>query len=232
MPISSNPDSQGTRYFLNSVFEAPCATEEGRPNLSTWIEGADGTNSPTYTFSVCFDNAGPGIVFDPELTLELPENAEFVSATGGGVGSEEEVTWELDALAEGSGDCYEVTVTLGEQGSYGFVAELEYRVGLSEGSVDSEPLATVSYGSVNLLRHGLYDLDDRHAPFNGPIPREPALDPDEDLAVTAFVSGDGFPHDVADLQAGSPILVYYELDGDAGDTLRVAVGGGKIVVTY
>ena len=50
--------------------------------------------------------------------------------------------------------------------------------------------------------------------------------------VVAFSSGMSFPHDVSDLDPGSPPLVFYELDGDRGDTLRVNRAGGRIVITY
>ena len=35
-----------------------------------------------------------------------------------------------------------------------------------------------------------------------------------------------------DLLPGAPPLVFYELDGSALESLRVALSGGKIVITY
>jgi len=155
-----------------------------------------------------------------------------VSASDGGIESEETVTWDLGTLAAGDSDCYDVGVTFEAEGFYGFVSTLTYRVGRNEESVDSGPPVIVRFGGVNLLRHDVYDVQDRHDPFAGRAPAEPALDPGADLEVTAFTSGLPFPHDVSDLLPDSPVLVYYELDGDPGDTLRVDRGVGKIVATY
>ena len=166
------------------------------------------------------------------LGLELPEGAEFVSASDEGVESDGTVTWELGTLAAGDSDCYEVAVTFDTEGSYGFVSTLNYFLGLNPYSVDSGPPTIVRFGSVNLLRHEVYDVEDRHDPFAGRAPAEPALDPGADLEVTAFDPGLAFPHDVSDLLPGSPVLVFYELEGDAGDTLRADRGVGKVVVDY
>ncbi len=40
LPISSNPGTQGTRYFLNSLFEAPCTSTNGLPTPATDQEPA------------------------------------------------------------------------------------------------------------------------------------------------------------------------------------------------
>jgi hypothetical protein len=232
LPISTHPETQGTRYFLNSLFEAPCSADEGWAEVSTWIEGPDGTNFEDYTVTACFENEGPGLAFDATLELDLPEGAEFVSASDGGVESGGIVTWELGTLAAGDSDCYEVDVTFEAEGSYGFVSTLTYFLGRNEYSVDSGPPTIVRFGSINLLRHEVHDVADRHDPFVGRHPAEPALDPGGDLEVTAFTSGLQFPHDVSDLLPGSPVLVFYELDGDSGGTLRVDRDVSKAVVTY
>jgi len=232
LPITNHPETQGTRYFLNSLFESPCSSAAGHAEPSTWIEGPDGTNSADYTVTACFENEGPGLAFDAVMELDLPEGAGFVSATDGGIESEGTVTWELGTLAAGDSDCYEVEVTFGAEGDYGFVSTLDYYLGRNPYSVDSGPPAVVRFGSVNLLRHAVYDVADRHDPFAGRAPAEPGLHPDADLEVTAFRSALAFPNDVSDLQPGSPVLVYFELDGDAGDTLRADRGVGKLFVSF
>jgi hypothetical protein len=215
LPISANPSTQGVRYFLNSLFEAPCSAESGSPDPSTWIEGDEGTNDADYTVSACYDNAGPGIAFRSELTLDLPAGVTFVSATGGGVESGGAVTWTLDSVPEGASDCFDVEVTFDAHGAYDFASTFFFFVGLNQESVDSGAPDEVRFGGVNLLR-GI----------------DPALDPVLDLEVTAFFTGNPFPHDLSDLQPGSPDLVFYNLDGSSGDTLRVDKSAGKVVVTY
>jgi len=232
LPISNHPETQGTRYFLNSLFEAPCSADVGRPSPSTWIAGADGTNSADYDLVACYENEGPGLAFDAVLELELPEGVEFVSAGGDGVEAGGVVTWGLGTLAAGDSGCHRVDVTFEGEGSYGFFSTLTYRVGRNEESVDSGPATIVRYGAVNLLRHEVYDVVNRRDPFAVRAPAEPGLDPGADVEVTAFLPGLSFPHDLSDLLPGSPVLVYYELDGNAGDTLRLDRSAGKILTTY
>jgi hypothetical protein len=232
LPMSTHPGTQGTRYFLNSLFEAPCSSAEGQPNPSIWIDGPGGTNHETYTTSACYENAGPGLAFDAVLTLELPEGATFISATEGGVESGGMVTWELGTLAAGAGGCPEVTVSFPAHGSYGFSSTLTYYVGLNEESVDSGAPEMVRFASINLLRHAIYDPANWHEAFVAQYPEDPAMDPEADVEVIAFFSGISFPHDVSDLQPGSPALVFYELDDEPGDTLRVDRDATKVVITY
>jgi len=236
-PISTNPGTQGTRYFLNSLFEAPCGSEEGQPSPTTWIEGDDGTNSPEYTVSVCYDNAGPGIAFNATLTLALPAGATLVSASGDGQDSGDSVRWNLGSVAGGVSVCQDVSVSFASEGAYGFSSTLDYDSGRVPQQVDSGPPTLVRYGQVNLLRFDGVATTEPRSPDNQEIfvaehPVDPALDSMRDLEVKAFVSGLPFPHDVFDLLAGSPPLVFYELDGNHGNTLRVNRTGGKIVITF
>jgi len=236
-PMSANPGSQGTRYFLNSLFEAPCSSDEGQPTPSTWVEAAGGTNSPSHIIPVCYDNAGPGIAFNSVLTLLLPAGVTFVSATGGGQLSGDSVIWNLGSLAAEASACLDVTVSFDSEGAFGFSSTLDYDVGLNRDQVDSGSPSVVRYGHVDLLRYGGVTKTDPQTPGNEEIfvakyPADPALDSSRDLEVTAFSSGLPFPHDVSDLMSGAPPLVFYELDGDSGDSLRVHRASGKIVITF
>jgi hypothetical protein len=236
-PISGHPGTLGTRFFLNSLFEAPCTRETGQPSVSTWITGNSGTNSATYDLNVCYENVGPGIAFDAVLGLPLVAGSELLSVTGNGIFDGSTVTWDLGSLAAGAGGCFTVTLSLAAEGSYGFASSLDYSVGLNDGRVDSGAPMIVRYGQVNLLRYGGVTGLDPLAPtydqiFLGRAPAEPGLDPGRDLEVVAFTAGLSFPHDVEDLLPGSPPLVLYELGGDTGDTLRVRRWGSKIVITF
>lgn len=207
LPISTNPGTQGTRYFLNSLFEAPCGSEQGQPSPSTWLDGTGGTNSSEHTITVCYDNAGPGIAFNSMLTLSLPAGVAFVSATGDGQASGDGVRWDLGSVAADVSVCQDVTLSFSSEGSYAFSSTLDYDSGLVGRQVDSGPPSVVRYGQINLLR------------FHG-------------VEVIAFVSDQPFPHDVSDLLPGSPSLVFYELDGNDGTSLRVNRAGGKIVISF
>jgi hypothetical protein len=237
LPVSSHPKTQGTRYFLNSLFEAPCTEESGQPSLSTRVEGPDGTNAATETISVCYENEGPGIAFDAELALALPSGASFVAAGGGGALQGDSVVWSLGSLAADATGCFDVTVSFGAEGSFGFVSTLDYLSGVNPESVDSGDPELIRFGSVNLLRYGgVIRLPDQLPPneeiFGAPYPADPSLDPARDTEVVAFEPALPFPNDLADLLPGSSPLVFYELEGWAQDSLRVELSGGKVVIRY
>jgi hypothetical protein len=65
-------------------------------------------------------------------------------------------------------------------------------------------------------------------------PADPAIDP----SVTRyqeklpFLSGSTFLHETDDLSSTAPPLIFYELVGYGGDTLRVTKEGAKIVIRY
>ena len=102
LPISNHPGTQGTRYFLNALFEAPCSSSEAQPEVSTWVSGPEATNFDTYTTSVCYENTGDGLAFDAVLTLTLPPGATFISATDDGFSDGSSVTWVLGSLPAGA----------------------------------------------------------------------------------------------------------------------------------
>jgi len=237
VPISANPMTQGTRYFLNALFEAPCSESDGQPEVSTSISGPASTSTDTYTTSVCYENTGSGIAFDAVLTLTLPAGATFVSATEPGQESGDTVTWSLGSLPPDTSECIQVTVTFGAEGSYGFTSTLSYYTGLNQHQVDSGAPEIVSYGHVNLLRYaGVTQIAPQLPPnvaiFVNRYPVDPALDSARDLEVADFESGQTFPNDTADLLAGSATLVFYELEGDSGSTLRADKVNGRIVLSY
>ena len=56
----------------------------------------------TLTYTVRYGNTATSNVADSDLTLTLPSNTTFVSATGGGMLSGDEVSWSLGTLTAGS----------------------------------------------------------------------------------------------------------------------------------
>jgi len=92
---------------------------------------------------------------------------------------------------------------------------------------------TVTVGNcVNLLRNA--DKVTLDSPPDSAIFQagEPALVPGRDDEVLDFASGTLFPHDTLDLESSACPLIFYELEGVAGDTLRITKSGGRIVITY
>lgn len=143
VPISTHPESQGTRLFLNSLFEAPCATEEGQPTIVLMKSAAPSTTSATLTYTLQFMNEGPTTVLAAVLTDAIPSGSTFVSATGGGTFSNGVVTWDLQNLGDEEFDTVSFTVTLGAHGTYQNQAFLDYRVGLNGFTRSSNVTTTV-----------------------------------------------------------------------------------------
>jgi len=130
-PVSSNLQAQGVRMFLNSLFEAPCATLDGLPTLGVAVDAPAQTTVPTVTFSVTYNNTSFATALEAVLIDELAPGVTFVSASDGGVFADGVVTWELGNLGpEESGD-RTIEVELSDYGIYSNTATLDYRVGLN-----------------------------------------------------------------------------------------------------
>lgn len=142
LPISSNPTTQGARLFLNSLFEAPCATADGLPQISVTKTAPATTDVPEVTFEIAFTNLGVMPALDAVLTDTLPAGVTFVSATDNGSHVDGVVTWDVGNLGEGEGAMVSVTVELGAPGIYDNSARLEYRAGVNTLAADSNVTMT------------------------------------------------------------------------------------------
>ena len=90
--------------------------------------------------------------------------------------------------------------------------------------------------SISLLRNGeITSLNPVSPPLSSifvqAYPLYPALSGTDDLEKGGFAPGDTFPHETTDLGESVP-LVFYELAGVPGDSLRVSIEDGKIKVIY
>ena len=146
----------GTRLFLNSLFEAPCATVDGLPSLNLATAAPAYTPVPDIEVSVVYVNASAATALDAELRSPLPANTTFVSASDGGIEQAGEVVWDLGNLGPDEGGERTFVITLGDYGLYDNTAILGYRVGLNEFVLpanvvqtlyDTDPPATDDGGS-------------------------------------------------------------------------------------
>lgn len=144
-PISANPATQGARMFLNSLFEAPCATVEGLPTLAIAVGAPETTTDPDVTLKVTYVNTSFATALDVVLRDSLPAGVAFVSASDGGVIEGDTVVWTLGNLGPGESGDLEIDITLPEHGIYDNHAALEYRVGLNPFAQDSNVTQT-EYG--------------------------------------------------------------------------------------
>jgi MYXO-CTERM domain-containing protein len=139
VPLSANPSSQGTRLFLNALFEADCVTTEGQPNLAVTLSGPATVPvaAPRGSYVVGYANSGVGTALDGVLTLELPAGVT-VDDAGGGTVTGSTVTFAVGSIgatgtllpppAAGS---WTVALSFAGEGVYTLAARLGYVVGVT-----------------------------------------------------------------------------------------------------
>jgi uncharacterized repeat protein (TIGR01451 family) len=142
-PISANGDTQGTRLFLNSLFEAECVTAEGAANVMVTASAPAYTSTPIVTFVLDWNNAGAGVAVAARMSDTLPAGVAFVSATGGGTLSSGKVGWDLGDLAPGASGEVSVTVALPSYGSYSNSGLATYKVGNNSKTASSNTTTTL-----------------------------------------------------------------------------------------
>ncbi len=101
VPLSANPDSQGTRLFLNALFEADCVTSNGQPELLLDLQGDRNVYGPlpaTGSYQLTYMNAGAGAALDAELELHWPPPAEPSSLEGNPQTSQGQATWTIGSI--------------------------------------------------------------------------------------------------------------------------------------
>ncbi|MFO7565133.1 MAG: hypothetical protein R6X02_20975 [Enhygromyxa sp.] len=143
LPISQNPDTQGTRLFLNSLFEAPCATVDGLPALNLAASAPAYTPVASVEVDVAFVNTSAATALDAVLRAPLPVNTSFVSATHDGQLIDDEVVWELGNLGPDESGERSFVIELAEHGLYDNSASLGYRVGLNHFVLPSNVVQTL-----------------------------------------------------------------------------------------
>jgi MYXO-CTERM domain-containing protein len=131
LPISANPDSQGARLFLNSLFEAPCATDAGLPQVVIEADAPATTMDPMVVLTLDYANEQGVTALDAVLRDELPPGATFVAASDGGVLDGDTVSWQLGNLGQFESGNVTITVMLADYGLYENDAEITFKVGLN-----------------------------------------------------------------------------------------------------
>ena len=137
VPVSRNTDTQGTRLFLNALFEADCVTTVGQPVLAVTLTGptslpVDAAQGP---YVVGYANSGEGTALDGDLRLDLPAGVTVVDA-GGGTVSGSTVSFDVGSIGTSGGPgltpsagSYTVELAFEDEGGYVLSARLGYRVG-------------------------------------------------------------------------------------------------------
>ncbi|HTJ46116.1 MAG TPA: DUF11 domain-containing protein, partial [Kofleriaceae bacterium] len=142
LPITSNPSTNGTRYFLNSLFEAECGTSAGQPVITVQKSGPMFTSSQNITYTITYSNIGVSVALAAALDDTLPAGEQFVSASNGGTFANGVVHWNLGAIpANGSGSVT-VDVKLTTAGVFKNKGVLTYKAGTTTESKTSNEWIT------------------------------------------------------------------------------------------
>ncbi len=141
-PISTNPQSNGARFFLNSLFESPGTSAAAQPVI-TLSKTAPATVTPggNIAYTLSYANSGTGTATSVVITDVIPAGSTFVSATGGGTNAAGTVTWNLGNLAPGASGNLTLVVSA-PTGSYMNTASIAFRVGTTPRTVTSNTTTT------------------------------------------------------------------------------------------
>jgi len=133
VPLSGNTDSQGTRLFLNALFEADCVTGAGQPVLGLSWTGRMVIPSHTLpaeeSYAVRFVNTGMAPALDAVLTVTVPTGLEVTAMDPGATAMGGTIVWDVGSIAAGAADMRSLTLRFTAEGSFDLDAVLGYRVG-------------------------------------------------------------------------------------------------------
>ncbi len=143
VPISANPNSQGARLFLNSLFEAPCATLDGLPSLNFAVAAPACVETAMATVKLVYTNTSDATALGASVHLPIPMGATFMAANLGGSQMGGEVVWDAGNIGPDESADLEATFSLAAPGAYDFSASLDYRVGLTPFGLTSNQVSVV-----------------------------------------------------------------------------------------
>jgi hypothetical protein len=142
VPIVNESQTQGTRMFLNALFEADCVTAEGEPSFTLTLTppSAVGPALPITTdFTVGFANQSAGFAYDGVLKVNVPAGVTIQSATDSGAIASATVSWQQGSISgapahpgdPASDGSHMMNLSFAAGGDYPLEVELAYRVGTS-----------------------------------------------------------------------------------------------------
>jgi MYXO-CTERM domain-containing protein len=144
VPLSANVDSQGTRLFLNALFEADCVTSSGQPKIDLTLTGdlvvAAKSLPATGDYQVGYANSGAGPALAAMLRLTVPTGVTVTKVEDGGTIEAPGATWFIGSISgvpTPSGDppssgSRSSTLSFSSWGEVKLTVGLGYRVGTSD----------------------------------------------------------------------------------------------------
>lgn len=142
-PITLNPQTNGVRLFLDSLFESDCAMMSGSAAMTATASSPATSATRTYTVTFAWNNAGAGWADAASLRTTLPAGATLVSATGGGSAMGGDVVFSLGNIGPGATGMVTMTITVPADGTYNHTAILSFLNGLTPATVTSTTSTTV-----------------------------------------------------------------------------------------
>ncbi len=144
LPYTSNTRAPMMRYFYNSLFESPAASEAVPEMHLTMTAPGQAEIGSQLTYSITYLNLS-GIAYDVILTDPIPDNMTYVSSTGGGVPGGGVVTWNLGNMDIGATGNLTVTYLLADPApasGWDNQSHVDYRSGVTPFTVYSEIVHT------------------------------------------------------------------------------------------
>jgi len=126
LPITSNPQTNGVRLFLNSVFASDCAAAPGQPDGTLTVSAPATTGTSGITYSIEFSNPSTRPAENIRIFDALPAGSTFVVASDGGTEAGGLVTWALAAVEPGANVSVSLTVGVTVDTAYTNAAEIDY----------------------------------------------------------------------------------------------------------
>ncbi len=114
LPYSGNSRGPMMRYFYNTIYESPAASEFVPEMYLTKVGPAEAQIGSNITYTVYYQNLS-GLAYNATITDMDPPHATYVSSTGGldgGIHGAGRVTWNLGNLDVGASGSVTVTYSL------------------------------------------------------------------------------------------------------------------------
>jgi MYXO-CTERM domain-containing protein len=143
VPVSGNAQTQGTRLFLNALFEADCVSSLGQPEMSVDLTGPRLVTAQSYpveaSYSARYSNLGAGAGLDAVLRQQVGAGVAIAAAAGATIDGDV-ATWTIGSISgqpvrpgdPAASGARASTLRFTAAGDYQVTVELPYRVGLTE----------------------------------------------------------------------------------------------------
>jgi uncharacterized repeat protein (TIGR01451 family) len=220
LPISLNPETNGVRVFLNSIFASACATDPGQQDASlTMSAPANISPSDTILYTITYTNPAPNLrpIETVTITDTLPPGATYVAGSATVAPAtivDGELTWRLPALEPGASVSVSFSANVTADGSYTNVAQMRYT------DLTVRTLASVA---TTVRTTPVYNFSGFFQPVDNP-PTLNEVKAGQGVPITFSLNG----NQGLDILAGSPVSAQTACDGSAPvDTIETSTSGNS-----